>query len=144
METKPYIVSGGVFNDDRGDLFHVNDFIMDDVRRFYIIHQDDMSVVRAWHAHKHERKYFYVAQGAFLLAFVKIDNWPNPSPSLQAEKFLLSEKESNVICVPEGYANGVKALEPNSKLVVFSNKTLADAADDSWRYDKNLWVDWGV
>ena len=142
MSKKPYIIEGGIFKDGRGLLTHVNDFVMDDVRRFYVIHQGDTSVIRGWHAHKFEKKYFYVVKGALIFALVKIDDWENPSHDLKAETFLLSDKKSDVLCVPEGYANCVKALEVNSEFIVFSNKTLSEAADDSWRYDKDLWVDW--
>lgn len=115
---------------------------MDEVRRFYMIRHTDVTVVRAWHAHQQEKKFFYVMRGSFTLAFVKIDDWEQPSPDLKAEIFTVSDKESRILCIPEGYANGVKANEPDSILIVFSNKTLSDAKSDSWRYDKNNWVDW--
>lgn len=44
--------------------------------------------------------------------------------------------------IPKGYANGIKALEVDSELMVFSNKTLEVSNKDSWRYDANLWFDW--
>lgn len=136
------IIEGGVFHDFRGQISHVNTFDMTDIARFYVIRQEASSIVRAWHAHQTEKKYFYVLKGSFTLAFVKIDNWNNPSKELVAEIFQLSDKSSEVLCVPEGYANGLKANEPDSILMVYSNKILADAVNDSWRYDKDLWVDW--
>ena len=135
-------IQGGIFTDDRGRISFVNDFVMDQVRRFYMIRQTDPSVVRAWHAHQHEKKFFYVLKGSFTLAFVKVDNWEQPSADLEVEIFHVSDRESRVLCIPEGYANAIKAAEPDSLLIVFSNKVLADAESDSWRYDKDLWVDW--
>ena len=76
------------------------------------------------------------------MALVKIDDWENPSPDLKPEVFRLSASESKVVCVPEGYANGIKAEEPDSILMVFSNKTLQGALGDSWRYDSRMWMDW--
>ena len=73
---------------------------------------------------------------------MKIDNWDNPSPTLQAEVFHLTEDDSKIVCVPAGYANCLKAQEAGSIMQVFSNKTLPEALGDSWRYDKALWVDW--
>lgn len=29
-------------------------------------------------------------------------------------------------------------------MLVFSSKILEEALKDSWRYDKNLWVDWSL
>lgn len=138
------IIEGDIFTDARGQISFANDFVMDEVRRFYMIRQADPSVVRAWHAHQHEKKFFYVLKGAFTLAFVKVDNWEHPSADLEAEIFHVSDRESRVLCIPEGYANAVKADEPDSLLIVFSNKVLDDAKLDSFRYDKNMWVDWGT
>lgn len=136
------VVEGGISIDERGAISHVNDFKMTDVERFYVIHQHDTSVIRAWHGHQYEKKYFYVLKGTFTLAFVKVDNWENPSLDLKPQIFTASSKKSEIICVPEGYANGLKANEPESILLVFSNKVLSEAVNDSWRYDKNMWMDW--
>lgn len=136
------IIQGGISVDHRGQISHVNDLDMSEVERFYIIHQNDPSIVRAWHAHQHEKKWFYVVKGSFTAAFVKVDNWETPSPNLPVEIFQLSAGNSQVLHVPEGYANGFKANEPDSILLVYSNKILATAVNDSWRYDSDMWVDW--
>lgn len=136
------IIEGGISVDHRGQISHVNNLDMSEVERFYVIHQNDTSVIRAWHAHQHEKKWFYVIKGAFKMAFVKIDNWEKPSLDLKPEIFHLSEKESKILYVPEGYANGIKAEDPNSILLVFSNKVLSEAVNDSWRYDNKMWMDW--
>lgn len=136
------VIEGGIFTDQRGKLSHVNNLDMSEVERFYIIQHDSTEVIRAWHAHQYEKKWFYCIKGSFTGAFVKIDNWENPSNNLIPEIFELSEKKSEVICIPEGYANGFKANEPDSILLVLSNKTLDVAVHDSWRYDANLWMKW--
>lgn len=136
------VIEGGIFTDHRGKITHVNDLDMTEVKRFYIIHHDNTSVVRAWHAHQYEKKWFYCLKGSFTTAFVKIDNWENPSSQLKPVIFKLSDKESKIICIPEGYANGIQANEPDSILMVFSNKILSEAVNDSWRYDKDMWMNW--
>lgn len=136
------IVDGGISIDDRGKIAYVNDLNITEAKRFYIIHHHDIKTIRAWQAHQYEKKWFYCLKGSFTAAFVKIDNWENPSPNLTPEVFNLSEDESKVICIPEGYANGIKANEPNSILMVLSDKTLSDAINDNWRYDKNMWMNW--
>lgn len=135
-------IQGGISVDYRGQISHVNDLDMSEIERFYIIHQNDTSIIRAWHAHQHEKKWFYVVKGSFTAAFVKIDNWENPSLDLQPEMYELTSEDSRVLYVPEGYANGFKANEPDSVLLVYSNKILSVAVNDSWRYDSQLWVDW--
>lgn len=92
-------IEGEIFEDERGQLSFVNDFIMDEVRRFYMIRHTDVTVVRAWHAHQQEKKIFYVMRGSFTLAFVKIDDWEQPSPDLKAEIFTVSDKKKVVFYV---------------------------------------------
>lgn len=136
------VIQGEIFDDYRGRICSLNEFHFDGVRRCYVIHHPDETVVRAWHAHQNERKWFYCVKGSFTLALVKIDDWNNPSENLQAKIFQLSEGDSKIICVPAGYANGIKAQSPNSVMEVFSDKILSEALLDSWRYDKDMWVDW--
>ena len=136
------IIEGEVFRDERGRINSLNDFHFDGVRRCYFICHPDPSVVRGWHGHQHERKWFSCVKGDFTLACVKIDDWEHPSPELKPEIFRLSDERSCLVCVPEGYANCLKTTTAGSIMAVFSDKILPDAFQDSWRYDKNLWVDW--
>ena len=136
------MVEGGIFVDDRGQISHVNSLDKSEIERFYVIHQSDTSVIRAWHAHQFEKKWFYAVKGSFTTAFVKIDNWEKPSPDLVPKVYQLTAADSRILYVPEGYANGIKANEPGSVLLVYSNKKLTVALNDSWRYDKYMWMDW--
>jgi len=138
----PSVIEGGIFKDSRGEIRHVNDFNFDEVKRFYIIHQKDSSTVRAWQGHKIEKKYFYVLKGAFLFAWVRIDKWNNPSPDLKSESIVLSGYESKLLYIPGGFANGIKAVEDDSILLVYSNLSLEDSQKDIMRFDKSLWFDW--
>lgn len=136
------VIDGEIFRDQRGQISSLNTFRFPGVERFYFIHHPDTSVIRGWHGHQHEKKWFYCVKGAFTIALVEIDDWKNPSPSLKAQKYHLTEQESRIICVPEGYANCIKASIPGSILLVFSGKTLPEAYSDSWRYDNKLWITW--
>ena len=133
------LIEGGVFSDHRGKLFHVNEFDMSLVKRFYAVENCPENPIRAWQAHQKESKWFYVVKGSFLIGLVLPDNWENPSKNLHVEKIILSETESKVLYIPSGYANGVKALEENSKLMVFSNFTIQEAATDNIKFDINTW-----
>lgn len=136
------IIEGGFFTDNRGSLAFVNEFDFRDVKRFYTIIQNDTTVIRAWQGHKVEKKYFYVPYGSFLLAWVKIDNWDSPSLELKASSMVLSANKPQVLCVPAGYANGIKALLPGSILTVYSNLDLQESEKDRWSFDQSLWFDW--
>ena len=136
------VIDGEIFRDQRGQISSLNAFRFPGVERFYFIHHPDTSVIRGWHGHQHEKKWFYCVKGAFTIGLVEIDDWENPSPDLKAQKYHLTEQESRIICVPEGYANCIKASIPGSILLVFSGKTLPEAYSDSWRYDNKLWITW--
>ena len=139
---KVTVVEGEIYRDERGQISSLNAFRFPGVERCYFIHHPDTSVVRGWHGHQFEKKWFYCVKGSFTVALVEVDNWENPSPDLKAEIYNLSEQDSKIICVPEGYANCIKAHEKDSVLLVFSGKILEEALLDSWRYDKSMWVDW--
>ena len=140
--SKVQVIEGEIFTDYRGLISSLNDFDFEGVERFYFIHHPDADVVRGWHAHQFEKKWFYCVKGAFTIGLVKIDDWEHPSENLRAEVFHLSEARSEIVCVPEGYGNCIKAEEPGAVLLVFSGKRYEEALADSWRYDKDLWVDW--
>lgn len=141
---KPYIIKGDQYSDHRGTLSFVNDFDMSPIKRMYMIEHPSTSIIRAWQAHKVEAKYFKCIKGRFLVAAVAIDNWEHPSTGLVPQTFILDVHDTTVLHIPGGYANGFKALDDNSQLMVFSDLNLEAAKDDQFRFDENLWMDWGT
>ena len=142
MQEQPSILKGGIFTDHRGSMRFVNDFRFGDVKRFYFIKHPDTTVVRAWQGHQFEKKYFYPIAGSFLVAWVKIDDFENPSRDLLPEYHILSTENSEIISVPKGYANGLKALEPNSELLIFSDMDLEESVNKKIRFSADWWLDW--
>lgn len=138
----PKLIEGGDFKDERGVISFVNDFDLASIKRFYSITHPKLDVVRAWQGHRQEHKYFYVLKGSFVVAWVKIDNWESPSESLNSEFKILEASHTAVLSIPPGYANGLKALEDNSQIMVFSDYRLNESIDDKIRFDKKLWFDW--
>lgn len=142
IKKNPKIIVGGTYTDHRGTLSYVNDFDLTSIKRFYTITHPDKNIVRAWQGHQEEHKYFHVIRGSFVVAWVEIDNFENPSPNLKAQYEILKTSENNVLSVPPGYANGLKAIEPNSQIMVFSDYALNESLDDKIRFDEDLWLDW--
>jgi len=136
------LIEGGSFADARGSLLFVNEFDFKSVKRFYQIVHPDIKVVRAWQGHKIEHKHFYIAQGSFVIATVRIDDFTNPSLNLKTEETILTAKNPAILSVPPGFANGIKALSSNSILVVYSNLTLIESKHDEYRFDSSLWLNW--
>jgi dTDP-4-dehydrorhamnose 3,5-epimerase len=141
-EIKMY--EGDAYADDRGRISFVNDFTFKEVKRCYHIMHPRTEIIRAWQGHRIEHKYFFVPHGKFLLAWVCIDDWNAPSVHLKATYSILSEDEPRVLCIPPGYANGIKALTPGSVLSVYSDLDLAASEKDRWSFDQSLWLDWSL
>lgn len=142
MTDKPTIIKGGTFSDNRGTLRFVNDFRFSDVKRFYFIKHHDATIVRAWQGHEVEKKYFYPISGSFVIAWVKIDDFKNPSSKLIPEYHILSSKNGEIISLPKGYANGLKALEPDSEIMIFSDMSMEESAIENIRFPADWWLDW--
>lgn len=140
----PKLIKGGLAVDDRGQVGFVNDFRMDDVKRFYHISNHSKGFVRAWHGHKHERKYFFVTDGAFMICGVALDDWEKPSQELEIHKFVLSDKNPSILYLPKGFANGFMSLTDNAKLMVFSSSTFEESLADDFRFDAAYWNPWKI
>jgi dTDP-4-dehydrorhamnose 3,5-epimerase len=138
------LIEGGVFVDDRGEVRFVNDFGFQGVKRFYIVKNHRPGYVRAWHGHRNEGKYFSVVSGAAVVCGVEVDDWKSPSRDLVVRRFVLSEARPAVLHVPPGYANGMMALLPDSKVLVFSTATLQESLQDDIRFEPRYWNPWDV
>ncbi len=126
----------------RGAMRFVNDFKFDDVVRFYFVKHPDTKTIRAWQGHPLEKKYFYPISGSFVVAWVKVDDFSHPSPDLPAEYHIINASKSEIIALPKGYANGIRALEENSELMIFSDKEVEESVQQSIRFSPLLWFDW--
>lgn len=102
MIERPIIIKGGSFSDERGTMRFVNDFRFNDVQRFYLIKHPDPSVVRAWQGHQFEKKYFYPISGSFAIAWVKIDDFKNPSTDLIPNIRFYQQKKVKSYPFPKG------------------------------------------
>lgn len=138
--TSPHFIEGSFFSDIRGRIDFVNDFVVNDFVRVYRITHDDPSVIRAWQGHRIEVKAFWVVKGSFVINAVKIDDFDNINKEIKPEAFKLEANESKILVIPGGYANGFKAVEENSTMVVFSNLGLDDSAKDMVRIDLDTFV----
>ena len=138
------IIIGNQHTDHRGTLSFINDFDMAPIKRMYIIKHPDTAIVRAWQGHKIELKYFKCIKGRFIVGVVAIDDWNTPAKNLSPEVFVLDASKTEILYIPNGYANGFKALDNNAQLLVFSNMDLEAAKNDQYKFDENLWMDWTI
>jgi dTDP-4-dehydrorhamnose 3,5-epimerase len=140
----PQLLDGDLVVDDRGELGFVNEFRFQGVKRFYWLTTHKTGFVRAWHAHRHEGKYFLAVQGAALVGLVEIDDWNNPSKDTRVFRYVLSARKPSVLCIPPGYANGFMSLTKDAKLLVFSTLSLEESKNDDVRYPARYWDIWAV
>ena len=117
-------------------------FKFDSIIRFYFIKHPSTHFIRAWQGHKFEKKYFYPISGSFVIVWVKIDDFEKPSLDLLPEFHIINSTISELVYIPKGYANGIKALEPNSELMIFSDMEVKESVLEKVRYDPQLWFDW--
>jgi hypothetical protein len=56
MRSKPILIDGGFFEDDRGRLDFVNDFDASEIKRMYFITNTMVDFFRGWQGHKIETR----------------------------------------------------------------------------------------
>ncbi len=144
MSDRPELIMGGAAADDRGRVLFVNEFDLVGCRRFYFVENFAVGTVRAWHAHRHERKWVMAVSGAALAACVEIDDWDSPSKDLDVHRFVLDAQNPSILAVPSGYANGAMSLLPGTKLLYLSDAVLGASLDDDVRYPARYWDPWEV
>jgi dTDP-4-dehydrorhamnose 3,5-epimerase len=144
VSSEPRLIEGTVAVDDRGTVSFVNDFDLGPVRRFYTVTNHRLGFVRAWHAHRKERKYVTVVKGSALVCCVPVDDWDAPSPDQPVSRFVLSALAPAVVEIPEGYANGFMSLTEDAAVMFFSSSTLEDSHGDDVRFPARLWDPWHI
>jgi dTDP-4-dehydrorhamnose 3,5-epimerase-like enzyme len=137
-------MKGGAAADDRGRVSFANDFDLSVCRRVYFVENFAPGTVRAWHAHRRERKWVMAVGGAALVACVAIDDWESPSPEAEVHRYTLDATVPAVLEVPAGYANGAMSLLPGTKLAYFSDASLEDSLGDDVRYPARHWDPWRI
>jgi dTDP-4-dehydrorhamnose 3,5-epimerase len=136
------LVEGGLAIDDRGSLAFVNDFDLGPARRFYIVRNHQRGFVRAWHAHREERKFITVVEGSVLLCCVRVDDWDEPSRDLPISRYVLSALKPGVLAIPGGFAHGFMTLTEGAAVMVFSSRTLEESLGDDVRFPARHWDPW--
>jgi len=136
---KPTVIEGGLATDDRGQLSFVNGFGFENIKRFYVIENFSLDTVRAWHGHMKEEKYIFVVSGSAIVGAVELDDTKNPNKENPVARFVLSARKPAMVHIPGGYANGIKSVEPGTKIIVFSTATMEESKNDDYRFPHDYW-----
>lgn len=142
---EPQVIEYPVFADDRGIFAPVLDEIQSflpqigQIKRIYYVVNHSKGVIRGFHYHEKEWKFFAIVAGAAKFVILSPDD-----PS-KIYTFVSSSRKNNLVIVPPNYANGWMSLKDNTVLLCASNSTTAESRVDDKRYDPFKWGDvWTV
>jgi dTDP-4-dehydrorhamnose 3,5-epimerase-like enzyme len=128
----PFSKSIDVSADDRGIFvpFITNaDKLTDNqlaIKRIYYVYNHGKNVIRGFHFHKFEWKYFIAVSGAIKVLAI------DPDHSEKVYTFISSSRKPNLVVIPPGFANGWISLEDNTVLVCASTSTLEESIADDY------------
>ncbi len=124
------VIQGGFATGDDGvHLAYCNGLDLRDSRRMYIIRATE-GMSRGWHGHEHEAKWVFVLYGRAKIATRKLDGSDPQSVTLEGLQ---------AVYIPAGHFNAWKALDKNTAIAFFSDKTLEESKDDDIREDLEKW-----
>lgn len=110
-----------------------------EIKRIYYVANYGAGIIRGFHFHKNEWKYFTIVSGS--AKFIAID----PKKPNTVYTFVSSVRKPIIIIVPPLYANGWVSLEPSTILLCASSATFDESVKDDARYDPLFWGDvWTV
>jgi len=143
-EIEPKLVDGKKFYDDRGSLLFVNELVLNNYKRFYVVENHSKGFIRAWHGHLKEAKVFLAIEGSFLVGAVHITDPHNPSRETKVLRTVLNSDAPQALLIPPGYANGLMSLSESAKLLVLSSSSLEESQGDDYRFPYNYWDIWAI
>lgn len=142
---KPRAIEYPVFADDRGTFAPFINGLGEltpqsvNIKRIYYVCNDSKGVVRGFHYHKKEWKFFVIVSGS--AKFVAL----NPDKPDEKYQFISSVRKNNLIIIPPLFANGWVSLSDNTILVCASSATTQESLKDDKRFDPYKWGDvWTV
>jgi len=136
MNNEPKIIQGKKNSDQRGKIFHVNDFDLSPVKRIYVIENKNIFINRGWKGHMIESRWFFCSKGSIEIQVVPINSFSERINKIV--KFNLSEEELNILFVPNGYATLVKQIKDKSRLVAMSDYLIGVSNDEDLRWNSNF------
>jgi len=138
---KPRAVEYPVFADDRGVFAPFINGLKEIapgagvIKRIYYVCNDSKGIIRGFHYHKKEWKFFVIVSGS--AKFVVL----NPDKPDEKYQFISSARKNNLIIVPPLHANGWVSLSDNTILVCASTSTTQESLKDDDRFDPYKWGD---
>lgn len=137
MKPSVKIMTGDVFVDARGTVRFVNEFDFKNVKRFYQVENHSKGYIRAWHGHRKEEKYVYVASGSAIVGAVNLE-------TEEVKKYILSSLKPTILYIPSNHANGFMTLQEDTKIIFFSSLSIEKTKGDEIRFPYDKWNIWNI
>jgi dTDP-4-dehydrorhamnose 3,5-epimerase len=106
MPNTPTLYTTEIFRDHRGTIASFNTLDLSPFKRTYFITHPSTETIRAWQGHKYESKLFKVIKGKFIVGFVEIDNFDQPSDKLKAEYMILTAAKNEFLFILKAMPTG--------------------------------------
>lgn len=124
------LLEGKKFRDERGSISFNNEFDASEVKRIYIIQNESIDFTRGWQGHAIEKRWFAAVCGEFEISVIKIDDFKNPSKTLEVTKFHLNDESLSYLHVPAGHITAIKSTREFSRLLVLADHALGEIQDE--------------
>ncbi len=133
---KPELIKGKIHSDNRGKVFHINNFNLSPIKRMYIIENINTEQYRGWKGHSIENRWFYCQIGEIEIQVTSLNSFKTMNSEM--EIFNLSESNLNVLFVPKGFATNIRQVKNKSRVVAMSDYFVAECDDDNLRWPSNF------
>jgi len=125
--------------DDRGFLYQIYGNIGNypPIKRVYVVGNHSRGVIRGFHKHLGEYKFFFVVSGGAKFVVERDEG-------SVLDNYVLSAKQPSVLVIPPGHFHGWVSLADDTTIIGMSNYTLAESEKDDMRKDpfvlgKEIW-----
>ena len=135
MRNKPKLHIGGSSTDERGTIFHNNDYDFSGVSRAYIIENMSIELKRGWKGHLVEKRWFFCTKGGMRIDVIDINDLKDNISNVTT--YTLREDRLDILEVPPGYATLIQQIKKNSRIVALSDYKLGETDDDNLRWNYN-------
>lgn len=124
------LLKGDVFQDQRGTITYNNAFDASAIKRIYTIENSSTDFIRGWQGHQVEQRWFAAMQGSFEISVIVVEDFDNPNPTLEVQKYVLNQDTLTYLHVSSGCITAIQALQENSKLLVLADYALGEIKDE--------------
>lgn len=109
------------------------------IKRIYYVYNFSKDIIRGFHYHQKEWKYFFAVSGAAKIIAL------NPKKPKEKFIFVSSSRKPLLVIIPPGFANGWVSLQDQTILVCGSTSSLEESIKDDKRFNPYKWGDlWKV